>query len=424
MKRFLLLLVTLLPFFAYAQVENVLDIVSADRDKLSGCEGPYRFDAPALTPAPKGYVPFYISHYGRHGSRYAWNAKTYTDVKQVLDVAEKAGALTELGKQIRQDFLDFWFIPWVNTGDLVELGWDQHTEIARTMAADFPEVFSAGGTVLARSSTSPRAIVSMNAFTVSLQKAAPKVSIAASAFHTELSSTIPVSAPKAIRPVYSGEVRLPEPSLDFFARTVDADAIIDRLISDRTLFEEEGGKTNFVWQLYRLWGGYHNYCDSDFLEDVFTPEAALALWEAENYDLYCQHSGDRYQNISLLEDILVRAAGAIDGSGTVADLRFGHDTCFNAIRPLLNINGCGFEPETADEVKYWFQDYDTPMAANLQFVLYRPKKGDGPVLFKLLLNGAEATLPQLEPADGPYYLWDDFTAWADMLLANHPIAAK
>ena len=24
----------------------------------------------ALTPAPAGYEPFYISHYGRHGSRY------------------------------------------------------------------------------------------------------------------------------------------------------------------------------------------------------------------------------------------------------------------------------------------------------------------------------------------------------------------
>ena len=69
MKRFLLLLATLLPFFAYAQVNDVLDIVAADRGKLSGCEGPYRFDAPALTPAPKGYTPFYISHYGRHGSR-------------------------------------------------------------------------------------------------------------------------------------------------------------------------------------------------------------------------------------------------------------------------------------------------------------------------------------------------------------------
>lgn len=424
MKKIILLLAALLPLFAYAQVDNVLDIVSADRDKLSGCEGPYRFDAPALTPAPKGYIPFYISHYGRHGSRYAWDKKTYSDIKQVLDLAAKADALTELGKQIHEDFLDFWFIPWVNAGDLVELGWDQLTEIARIMVADFPEVFSAGGTVLARASTSPRAIVSMNAFTVSLQKAAPKVSIAASSFHTELSSTIPVSAPKAIRPVYSGDVSLPEKSQDFFARTVDADAIIDRLISDRTLFEEDGGKTNFVQQLYRLWGGYHNYCDSDFLEDVFTPEAALALWEAENYDLYCQHSGDRYQNLSLLEDILNRANGAIEGSGTVADLRFGHDTCFSALRPLLNVNGCGFEPETAEDVKYWFQDYDTPMAANLQIVLYRPKKGDGAVLFKILLNGAEATLPQLEPIDGPYYLWDDFTAWADMLLANHPVVAE
>ena len=179
MKKIILLLAALLPLFAYAQVDNVLDIVSADRDKLSGCEGPYRFDAPALTPAPKGYIPFYISHYGRHGSRYAWDKKTYSDIKQVLDLAAKADALTELGKQIHEDFLDFWFIPWVNAGDLVELGWDQLTEIARIMVADFPEVFSAGGTVLARASTSPRAIVSMNAFTVSLQKAAPKVSIAA-----------------------------------------------------------------------------------------------------------------------------------------------------------------------------------------------------------------------------------------------------
>ena len=424
MKRILLLLIAFLPLFAYAQVDNVIDIVSADRDKLAGCEGPYRFDAPALTPAPKGYVPFYISHYGRHGSRYAWDAKTYTYVKQVLDAAAKAHVLTDLGKQIREDFNDFYFIPWVNTGDLVELGWDQHTEIARIMASDFPEVFANGGVVLARATTAPRAIVSMNAFTVSLQKAAPKTTIVASAFHTELTSTIPVSAPKAIRPVYSGEVNLPESSEKFFARTVDADAIIDRLISDRSLFEEEGGKTNFVWQLYRLWGGYHNYSDSDFLEDVFTPEAALALWEAENYDLYCEHAGERYQNLSLLEDILTRANGAIDGSGTVADLRFGHDTCFNALRPLLNVNGCGYEAEKADDVKYWFQDYDTPMAANLQIVLYRPKKGNGDVLFKVLLNGAEATLPQLEPVDGPYYLWEDFTAWADMLLANHPIVAK
>ena len=29
----------------------------------------------ALTPAPAGYEPFYISHYGRHGSRYMTSNK-------------------------------------------------------------------------------------------------------------------------------------------------------------------------------------------------------------------------------------------------------------------------------------------------------------------------------------------------------------
>ena len=36
-----------------AQVANVVEIVSADRDKIAGCEGPYRFDAAPLTPPPR-----------------------------------------------------------------------------------------------------------------------------------------------------------------------------------------------------------------------------------------------------------------------------------------------------------------------------------------------------------------------------------
>ena len=32
---------------------------------------------PSLTPAPQGKTPFYISHYGRHGSRYIENRKGF-----------------------------------------------------------------------------------------------------------------------------------------------------------------------------------------------------------------------------------------------------------------------------------------------------------------------------------------------------------
>ena len=40
-----------------------------------------------LTPAPAGYEPFYISHYGRHGSRYMTDNKYYVQAIGKLDTA-------------------------------------------------------------------------------------------------------------------------------------------------------------------------------------------------------------------------------------------------------------------------------------------------------------------------------------------------
>ena len=36
------------------------------------------------TPAPKGYTPFFINHYSRHGSRYLISHKDYLRVKDLL----------------------------------------------------------------------------------------------------------------------------------------------------------------------------------------------------------------------------------------------------------------------------------------------------------------------------------------------------
>ena len=40
-------------------------------------------------------------------------------------------------------------------------------------------------------------------------------------------------------------------------------------------------------------------------------------------------------------------------------------------------------------------------------IFYRPKKGKGDILVKVLLNENETTLP-LKPVAGPYYKWSDF----------------
>ena len=52
-----------------------------------------------LTPAPEGYEPFYISHYGRHGSRYMTSDKVYRRLRKQLDSARTLGILTPYGKR-------------------------------------------------------------------------------------------------------------------------------------------------------------------------------------------------------------------------------------------------------------------------------------------------------------------------------------
>ena len=50
--------------------QNARQEIYADPDKAGGVYYAYTYDNPARTPAPEGYEPFYISHYGRHGSRW------------------------------------------------------------------------------------------------------------------------------------------------------------------------------------------------------------------------------------------------------------------------------------------------------------------------------------------------------------------
>ncbi|MBQ6286332.1 MAG: hypothetical protein IJK73_01580 [Bacteroidales bacterium] len=404
---------------SFAQMNDVLEQVAASRDKAAGVEGPYRFDAAPLTAAPKGYVPFYISHYGRHGSRFAWNANTYNKIRDVLEAAKETNSLTPRGEKLYDDFMGFYKDPLVNTGDLSRLGEEQHSEIARIMCEEFPEVFKDGGLVLARASTSQRAIVSMNAFTVSLQKHAPKVVIEANSLHTNLPIVNNNGAPQDVRRNFQGDFILPESYNSFRERMTDYDGIFSKIFSDRGFLEEIGGRRSFVYELFNLWAGYHNYSDGDWLEDIFTKEQILAQWEIENYTHYAGHTRRRYNMIPLLQDIIGYADEAIDGSGYKAHLRFGHDTVVNAFITLINLDGSGFQPTNAEDVKYWFQNFLTPMASNIQFVLYRSKKNPE-VLFKVLRNGQEATLPQLQAVDGPYYKWSDFKSWADGVAAAHP----
>ncbi|MCR5644367.1 MAG: C13 family peptidase [Prevotella sp.] len=85
MKKTLFPLLLMLLFLAArAQSVSPLDQLKADPRKAYGNDYPYRLTMATMTPAPEGYVPFYISHYGRHGSRYYWNDRLYKQLDSML----------------------------------------------------------------------------------------------------------------------------------------------------------------------------------------------------------------------------------------------------------------------------------------------------------------------------------------------------
>jgi hypothetical protein len=72
---------------------------------------------------------------------------------------------------------------------------------------------------------------------------------------------------------------------------------------------------------------------------------------------------------------------------------------------ILDLDGMGREARNADEIHGIIRLQQVPMGANVHFVFYRNKAGD--ILFKVLHNGKEATLP-LDTEKWPYYSWDSF----------------
>lgn len=425
---------------AFAQQYDVIDQVKSDWRKMSAMEGIHRFDwaagnltdmddhsIPEFTRPPKGYKPFYISHYGRHGSRYAWDGELYTYLLNVFTDAHNAGALTAEGEDFYKKYIDFYWLPRINTGDLTELGFLQHRRLGRYVYDAFPEVFKPTESnrtprVEAISSLQQRCIVSMGAFCQAMQAQAPWLDFRLSSTHEGMARVVPTYAPDELQRQFKGfqgEVSLMDGN-KFRRSIVDYDGIAARVFSNTEFIKGyDGGRTRFQTNLFSFLGSYLNYCDQPIFDGILTEEQMIELWEANNYDSFSVDIRAQYRQIPLLEDIINNADGVISGQrdDKVADLRFGHDFVMEAFLFLINANGCGTIPATEAEVKYWFQSYNIPMAATILFVFYQ-KKGADDILFKLIWNEAEATLPQLTPVESCYYRWSDFTGWARELIES------
>ena len=176
MNRFSLTLIGVL-CFATLQAQTTKEEMLANLKKTGGNNMAYLTDFKPQTPAPKGYKPFYISHYGRHGSRYHYSGFDYIMLQRMMNSAFEANALTEAGKDLKNR-VDRLCDDGINrAGDLTQTGFNQHQGIAERMVNSFPEVFADNANIVVKSSTSHRVLCSMDAFMQKMKAMRPTLNV-------------------------------------------------------------------------------------------------------------------------------------------------------------------------------------------------------------------------------------------------------
>lgn len=335
--------------------------------KSGGIYYAYPYTTDSIPPFPAGYEPVYVSHYGRHGSRWAINELQYPLVINLLERELQRGNLTPVGEDVLAKVKALADDARGHAGELSPLGQRQHKAIARRMMQRTPELFADSARISALSSTEPRCIVSMAAFSESLKEQNPGLRITRAASPGDM-AFIAYTTPEA-RAFVADSLGYKKDYREFRERTVDPQRILHLLFKsvpkpllldpalkqDKNLNDEQtliktlhdiavtpqnldlntppqnapGQIPNqgFTGNLKEsenknLIGNpkESEYKGIDLLS-LFTTEELFSLWSALNYNMYVRHANSPQGHQlgmqsarSLLDDIITRADAALSAS--------------------------------------------------------------------------------------------------------------
>ncbi len=386
------------------------DLIKESPERAGGVYHFYEYAPSALTKAPKGYKPFYISHYGRHGSRYHTSSGMFSGAVENLSAAEKAGLLTEEGKMLKRQLDTVWAEHQGMFGMLTQRGAAEHRGIAGRMAANYPEVFRGKNRreVECVSSYWPRCLVSMTNFTEALREKSGDLEfryLTGPKYLNYISmdldtKTVSKESSKMIRQMRDSLVSCERFFGAIFTDTAKAMELID-------------DPRKFMDNVFVAGGISPNTEAHPDILSHFTTEELVALWIPRNDRMYynygiSQEAGEYVSAIAkpLIEDIIAKADAAVEqGSRRAADLRFGHDVGLLPLLGTIGIAGMENRMKASEAHRTWFDFRMMPMGSNLQMIFYRNRKGD--VLVKLVYNDKETTIPAVKTVSGPYCRWED-----------------
>lgn len=385
---------------------------------------------PKLTPAPEGYKPFHIEHYGRHGSRWHIGKKAYTRPIKYMLPAERNNKLTERGKELLGQLRTIREQSIGRDGELTPLGARQHKGIAQRMVANFPEVFADTAYVTARSSTVIRCILSMLNELKEMSIANPNLRVTSDASEKDMSYIANDDRTGVCPHKLKKAKKAGEEALKAFKKNHPSDYdFLHVLFTDRQFVNDSINKSGLLHYLFNIAANAQSHDDMPAPWDIFTEREVVNQWKIKNADWFLRYGNSQitggmapFGQQALMRNIIESADTAMNLPSHGANLRFGHEVILMPLAVLMELNHYGKEINDLEEVADKWHNYEIfPMGSNIQMIFYRQEGSTNAddVLVKVLLNEHECTLP-VSPVEGPYYRWTDLRKYYLDKLANMP----
>lgn len=423
-NRLKTLAVVLAIFCLGVKAQTTFEEISADLNKAGGVYLAYPTVETKQTPAPKGYKPFYVSHYGRHGSRYLLADRDYQWIIQLMEKAETVNGLTPLGHDVLKRLNMVWEEAQGRAGDLSPLGVRQHQGIAERMSNNFPEVFRGKRHVSARSTVVYRCAMSMVAFGDRLKQLNPQLDMSYE-MSEKYMSYLNYHSARSNAFTHGKKGPWVEEYRKFEEAQVHPDRLVSTLFSNADFIRCEVNPSELMWGLYWIAVDMQDMETPVSFFDLFTAKEMFDLWQCVNYRFYMGNANPLASNgivmanaKSLVENILESADAAIKDRSIAATLRFGHDGNVIPLLALLQIENFDVAVAGPAEVyKHWCDFKATPMASNVQIVFFENKARD--ILVKFMHNENEVHVP-VKTDQWPFYHWNDVKEYYQKRLSTLP----
>lgn len=403
---------------AKPEAKTALDEIRRDPERAGGVYYVTDLSHP-LTPAPRGYKPFYINGYFRHGARHIDDSKTYPTIYGVLERAHAANNLTAFGEAIYERLAPFKKNLSYKEGDLTQIGYRQAREIGRRMVRNYPEVFDEEPYLKTHATNVLRVAATMQSVNSGILSLRPDLEWAeidnSRSFLPALNPYGSVCPDRSPLDAYilGQENGWYKKYRSYMDEKLDLDAFMSRLFVDPSPVEEEYDKHDLIrrfWLMASLMQGLDRQVP---LWDLFTSEEILAWAEIENYRYFAQkgpepisHGRSWGLGSRTLRHLLEESAEDIARNRHGINLNFGHDGVLMSLLTNLQVGSWAREAhDPADALQSW-QYWDIPMGANLQMVFYRSEADAADILVKFMLNEKDLQLP-LDVVEASYYRWEE-----------------